>query len=109
MSAAATRQAAVSDDIVARFSCPIKEPATFLAGGDILMGWFVGDIYVKTKGPEYVFQRIKDLTRSADIAFANFENPMSNCGAFSVLAVLRFSRRGQGPELRGHRRRQPGQ
>lgn len=79
LSASSAAQAAISDDIVARLSCPIKEPVTFLAGGDILMGWFVDEAYVKTKGPEYPFQRIKDLTRVADITYANFENPMSNC------------------------------
>ncbi len=88
LSTASTAKTSISDDIVARFSCPIKEPVTFLAGGDMLLGWFVNDIYVKTRGPEYLFQRIKDLTRSADIAFGNFENPMSSRGAMENKGLM---------------------
>ncbi len=69
--------AAIGNDLAARFACSASEPVTFVAGGDMLMGWFVNDLYIKKEGPEYPFRRIRDLFRSADISFGNFENPMS--------------------------------
>jgi Tol biopolymer transport system component len=71
---------AAGGEIARTLACPLKEPVTFLAAGDMLMGWYVNDVYIKKEGPEYLFRRIADLTRSADIAFGNFENPMTNRG-----------------------------
>lgn len=78
-------QQAAYDDIVKTLACPPPNPLTFRATGDVLMGWFVHDIYVSKEGPEYPFRRVRDLLRSADITFVDFENPIA----------------AQGPENRG--------
>lgn len=71
-----------------QLACAVKEPVTFLAAGDVLMGWFVNEIYIAKQGPEYPFQRIRDLFQSADIAFANFENPMSTRGVMENKGLM---------------------
>jgi len=76
------------EDLARKLSCAVREPVTFLAGGDILMGWFVNDVYIKKEGPEYLFRRVADLFRSADIAFGNLENPISSRGVMENKGLM---------------------
>ena len=76
----------------AGLTCPTSEPMTFMATGDILMGWYVHEAYLKTRGPLYPFERVRDTLRSADITFADFENStpaggVSNYTAFAFGAA----------------------
>ncbi len=80
--------AAIGDNLVAQLSCAMPEAATFLAAGDMLMGWFVDELYISQHGPEYLFKRMADLTRSADITFANLENPMSTRGVMENKGLM---------------------
>lgn len=88
LSATSTAPETIGAALASTLACPAREPVTFLAAGDMLMGWFVDELYVKKQGPEYLFKRIADLTRSADIAFANFENPMSTRGVMENKGLM---------------------
>ncbi len=76
--------AALQAAIAQKLSCPVSEPVTFMATGDILMGWYVHEAYLKIEGPLYPFRRVRDVLRSADITFADFENPMPTTGSMDI-------------------------
>ena len=61
-------------DNLAQTLCPAHMPVQFMATGDILMGWYVQEAYLKTQGPFYPLRKVRDLLRMADITFADFEN-----------------------------------
>ena len=48
LTGATNAPAALQADIVAKLACPVAEPVTFMATGDILMGWYVHEAYLKT-------------------------------------------------------------
>ncbi len=59
---------------------PLSEGSfTMFAAGDIMLGRGVGK-FLKNAGPEYPFQAMQALVRSADIAFANLESPLTPAG-----------------------------
>jgi len=61
---------------------PVRTPGVFslLAVGDVMLGRKI-EWWRMQKGQDYPFGRVKDLVRSADVAFANLESPLCDTGS----------------------------
>ncbi len=58
-----------------------SKPITLIFAGDIMLSRAVGQKIQKTKDSNFPFLKIAETIRSADFAFANLENPISDRGA----------------------------
>jgi len=80
--------------IVAQQTVTVQPPShkrqfTLVAVGDIMLDRNVWRA-IKQNGSQSILQEVRDLTRSADIAFANLECPLSNEGPHSPSEYLIF-------------------
>lgn len=53
-------------------------PATLILGGDVMLGRTVMTTSLEGKDPTYPFANIAQILKSADIAFVNLENPVTD-------------------------------
>ena len=61
-------------------SLKAKKDTTLLFVGDIMLSRKVGEKITAFHDPRFPFLKIRDLIHSADLAFGNFENPISSRG-----------------------------
>lgn len=63
-------------------SLTIKRPAeaTLLFGGDVMLSREIGNIMHRKNDYTYFWKDIRDLFADSDVAFVNFENPVSDVG-----------------------------
>ena len=62
-----------------RIFLDLDEAFTLVAGGDIMLSRGTGR-HIEEHGPEYPFEKIRDIIHDHDIAFANLESPISSRG-----------------------------
>jgi poly-gamma-glutamate synthesis protein (capsule biosynthesis protein) len=62
-----------------RIYIDLDKAFTLVAGGDIMLSRGTGR-YIDEHGPEYPFEKIRDIIQDHDIAFANLESPISSRG-----------------------------
>lgn len=62
---------------------PLKQEATLLFVGDIMLSRNVGKLMREKNDPHFPFLKVASTTAAADIAFGNLENPVSERGVRS--------------------------
>ena len=68
---------------------PPPPPASFtmVAVGDVMLDRWVGQV-IERRGAAHILEKVRDDLRTADIAFANLESPLSTVGAHAPKACI---------------------